>query len=82
MEFAKRRGVTSEVRKIEGWLNKLGKRIVGGTAIGKYYDTLILDISYQGGEIDFDMSSGRVKLYNTTVSSYKEFKEVYERNKR
>lgn len=39
------------IAQIEKWLKKLGKQVVGGTAIGKYYDTVILDLTYNGGEI-------------------------------
>jgi hypothetical protein len=47
-EFAKRKGVSSLVKTVAGWAEKVGKRIVGGTAIGKNYDTLILDMTYPG----------------------------------
>jgi hypothetical protein len=45
--FAKRKGVSALVNKAAGWAEKVGKRITGGTAIGKNYDTLILDMGYQ-----------------------------------
>jgi hypothetical protein len=39
------------IKKIESWLNKINVEIVGGAKIGKNYDTVILDLTYQGGEI-------------------------------
>jgi hypothetical protein len=59
--FAKRKGVTALVKKVASWAQKAGKRIVGGTAIGKGYNTLILDLTYQGGEI-------RINLEDETIS--------------
>lgn len=61
MSFAKRKGVTEIVKQVSRWVQKAGKRIVGGTAIGKNYNTLILDITYQGGEI-------RINLEDSTIS--------------
>lgn len=59
--FAKRKGVMALVKKVSSWAQKAGKRIVGGTAIGKNYNTLILDLTYQGGEI-------RINLEDETIS--------------
>jgi len=59
--FAKRKGVMTLVKKVSSWAQKAGKRIVGGTAIGKNYNTLILDLTYQGGEI-------RINLEDETIS--------------
>jgi len=59
--FAKRKGVMTLVKKVANWVQKAGKRIVGGTAIGKNYNTLVLDLTYQGGEI-------RINLEDETIS--------------
>jgi hypothetical protein len=61
MSFAKRKGVTDIVKKVASWAQKAGKRIVDGIAIGKGYNTLILDLTYQGGEI-------RINLEDKTIS--------------
>ena len=39
------------IRTIERWCKRLHKSLVGGTCIGKYYDTVILDLTYNGSEI-------------------------------
>jgi len=46
-----------QIEQLEKWLSKLGKKIVGGTTIGKSPQTVILDLTYQGGEI-------RVRAYD------------------
>ena len=55
MSFATRLASNDEqesaIKTIEKWLKKLGKPIVGGTTIGKYYDTVILDLTHNGSEI-------------------------------
>jgi len=75
-EFAKRKGVESLVKQVASWVEKSGKHIVGGTAIGKNYDTLILDLTYQGAEIYIDLDTEIVKLYRQVVDSAKSFATV------
>jgi len=70
-DFAKRRGVLKDVKQIARWAEKAGKRITGGTAIGKNYDTLILDLTYQGGEIRYDTVRGTFTLNGERVNSWK-----------
>lgn len=77
-KFAERKGVTREVNEIAKWARMLGKRISGGTAIGKNYSTLVLDISYQGGEVHINTESGDVQVKGYPVSSFKDFKEAIE----
>ena len=36
--FAKDKGIYQTVKKVDGWLKKLDKHIIGGVAIGKYYE--------------------------------------------
>lgn len=79
-EFAKRKGVSSLVKTVAGWAEKVGKRIVGGTAIGKNYDTLILDMTYQGSEIRINTEYETVELYDEPVRTFAQFKRVYEEN--
>jgi len=76
-EFAKRKGVTSLVNKVAGWAERVGQGIRGGTAIGKDYSTLILDMTYQGGEIRINTDNNTITLYDEPVSSFGEFQRVY-----
>jgi hypothetical protein len=76
-EFAKRKGATSLVNKVAGWAEKAGKGIRGGTAIGKNYSTLILDLSYQDGAIRINLDDDTVELYGEEVFDAKSFKQVY-----
>jgi hypothetical protein len=80
LEFADRKGVTSLVKKVARWAEKSGKRITGGTAIGKNYDTIVLDLSYQGSEIYIDLDDETVKLFGQPINSPKEFAEVLKMN--
>jgi len=79
-EFAKRKGVMALVNTVAGWAEKVGKRIVGGTAIGKNYDTLILDMTYQGSEIRINTEYETIELYDEPVRTFTQFKSVYEEN--
>jgi len=76
-EFAKRKGATSLVNKVAGWAEKAGKGIRGGTAIGKNYSTLILDLGYQDGAIRINLDDDTVTLYDEEVFDAKSFKQVY-----
>jgi len=49
------------IKEVEEWVKKLGKRIVGGTTVGKRPQRVILDLTYQGGEISID-SEGAVEI--------------------
>jgi hypothetical protein len=80
-EFAKRKGVSSLVRKVAGWAEKVGAGIRGGTAIGKDYSTLILDMTYQGSEIRINTDNDTVTLYDEPVNSFNQFQRVYLENK-
>lgn len=83
LEFAKRKYLTKEVKKVANWLSKLDKSISGGTAIGKYYDTLILDIKYQQGEISINSNEDGevyIELFGEVVQNFKEFKNIFNNN--
>lgn len=82
MEFAKRKGpnVVRLVNKVAGWAEKAGKSIVGGTAIGKNYSTLILDMRYNGSEIYINLDNGEVQLFGEVVNSPKSFLKVLNQN--
>ena len=76
-KFAKRKGVSSLVNTVAGWAEKVGKRITGGTAIGKDYSTLILDMGYQTADIYIDTEEGTIELYGEPVRNFNEFKKVW-----
>jgi len=81
-EFAKRKGVSSLVRKVAGWAEKVGARIAGGTAVGKNYSTLVLDLDYkQQGEIRIDTDEETVTLYDEPVYDFRSFERTYIENK-
>ena len=77
-DYAKRRGIESLVKKVATWAEKAGKRIKGGTAIGKNYSTLLLDLTYQGGEIRINIDTEEVTLNGETVVDAKSFKKALE----
>jgi hypothetical protein len=77
-KFAKQRGVSSLVNKAAGWAEKVGKGIRGGTAIGKNYSTLILDMGYQTSDIYINTDDETIELYGEEVNSFPEFKKVYD----
>ena len=80
-EFAKRKGVSSLVNKVAGWAERVGKGIRGGTAIGKNYDTLILDMGYQTADIYINTEDETIELYGEPVRSFNEFERDYNENK-
>ena len=77
-DFAKRKGVLPLVNKVAKWAEAVGARIAGGTAIGKNYSTLVLDLDYkQQGEIRIDTDNDTITLFDEPVRSYNEFQRVY-----
>jgi hypothetical protein len=79
--FAKRKGVSSLVNKVAGWTERIGKRITGGTAIGKNYSTIILDMGYQTSDIYINIDDNTIELYGEEVNSFPEFEKVYQQEK-
>lgn len=83
-KFAKTKGATSTVNKIALWAKKAGKSIVGGTAIGKHYSTLsldLLDLTYEGGEVSIDKVSidtdnNAIKVNGHLVTDYMGFQKA------
>ena len=75
-KFAKERGVLRDVKQIARWAEKAGLGIRGGTAIGKGYDTLVLDLTYQGAEVYFDTYTGKIKVKGQPVNSWKTFSKA------
>jgi hypothetical protein len=76
-DFAKRKGVSALVNKVAGWAERVGKGIRGGTAIGKNYSTLILDMGYQTADIYINTEDETIELYGEPVRSFNEFERVY-----
>ena len=78
MDFAKRKGssATALVKKAAAWAEKAGKRISGGTAIGKNYSTIILDMKYQGAEIYINLDDETIELFGEEVTDAKSFQKV------
>ena len=78
MDFAKRKGsaATALVKKAATWAEKAGKRISGGTAIGKNYSTIILDMKYQGAEIYINLDDETIELFGEEVTDAKSFQKV------
>jgi len=80
-KFAKDKGVTSLVNKVAAWAEKAGKGIRGGTAVGKNYNTLVLDLGNQDGSISIDIPEDDdkkpiIKLYHKVVFDAKSFAAV------
>ena len=76
-EFAKRKGISSLVNKVAGWAERVGARITGGTAIGKNYDTLILDMGYQTADIYINIEDGTIELYGEPADSFPQFQKAF-----
>lgn len=63
------------VERANGWLHGLtGRNFCGGTAVGKHYGTLVLDIQYQGGE------DGVLRLCRQEIGDKKQFVKVFNDN--
>jgi hypothetical protein len=77
-DFAKRKGVTQLVNTVAGWAERVGKKISGGTAVGRNYNTLVLDMTYNGSEIRINCETERVELYDELVRNFQQFKKVYD----
>ena len=83
MDFAKRKGsyATSLVKKAASWAEKAGKHISGGTAIGKNYSTIVLDMNHQGAEIYINLDNETIELFGKVVTTPKSFATVLAANK-
>ena len=79
MDFAKNKGsyAVALVKKAATWAEKSGKRISGGTAIGKNYSTIILDMKHQGAEIYINLDNENIELYGEEVYDAKSFAQVF-----
>jgi len=74
------------IRKIEGWAKRAKQPIVGGDCIGKYPQTVILDLTYNGSEIyvysdgfeDTEYGNPGVTVKGEPVYDYNDFKKALE----
>jgi len=73
-DFAQERGVLPLVNQVNRWAKKLGKRVVGGTAIGKHHNTLILDLTYQGSEVRINTENDTIEVKDKDVKDFNSFK--------
>ena len=64
--------------KVCKWCEELGHYIVGGTAIGKYYDTLILDLTHYGQQIRID-EDGTIEINDVKVRNKQDAKVQIEK---
>jgi hypothetical protein len=72
-KFAQRKGVTNIVNQVARWAEKAGYNVVGGTAIGKDYSTLILDLTYQGSEVYINTDTNTIEVKGEEVDNYNSF---------
>ena len=79
MDFAKRKGpvAVALVKKAAAWAEKSGNRIDGGTAIGKNYSTIILDMKHHGAEIYINLDDETIELFGEEVYDAKSFAQVF-----
>ena len=62
------------VTKAKRWLSKsLGRSFCGGTAIGKNYDTLILDVTFQSSDVYINCDKETIEVLGTEVTNQQEF---------
>ena len=82
LEFTKRKGsyATALVKKAAGWAEKAGKYISNGTAIGKNYSTIILDMKHHGSEIYINLDDETIELFGEPVTDAKSFAKVLATN--
>jgi hypothetical protein len=73
--FANRKGAAAKrlVKQVDAWALKTGHRVVGGTAIGKNYDTIVLDLTHQGGEVYINLNDETIEVHGEPVATFKEF---------
>lgn len=74
------------IKTIEGWVERAKRNIVGGDCIGKFPQTVILDLTHNGSEIyvhangfeDTDYGNPGVTVNNEAVYTYADFKKALE----
>ncbi len=71
--FAERKQILPIVMQVARWAEKAGENIVGGTAVGKNYSTLVLDLTREGGEIRINTEDETIEVNGNWVDSYDGF---------
>lgn len=74
------------IRKVESWAKRAKQCIVGADCIGKYPQTVILDLTYHGSEIyvhsdgfeDTALGNPGVTVNGEAVYNYQDFKRALE----
>ena len=74
------------IRKVESWVKRAKQCIVGADCIGKYPQTVILDLTYHGSEIyvhsdgfeDTALGNPGVTVNGEAVYNYQDFKRALE----
>lgn len=71
--------IKAEATKVNGWLHSLvGRNFSGGTAIGRSYGSLVLDISHHGSEVHIN-EDGSITVLGEKVSNKQQFKAALEK---
>lgn len=81
-QWAKERGPEAYklANKVAGWIERLGKRVTGGTAIGKYYSTLVFDIGTRQGVVHINLDTDAVTISGADreeAYTFNEFKKLW-----
>lgn len=61
------------VKMVATWADKTGKSISGGTTIGKYHDTLILDLNHHDSAIYIDIPNLSIKVHQQRVRDFEDY---------
>lgn len=69
------------IRKVEQWVKRIGRRLVGGTPMPEVPApaTTILDLTYHGSEIYIDIN-GDIRVYGEEANTFEQFKSIVEEN--
>lgn len=67
----------SAIRKVEQWVKRIGRRLVGGTPMPEVPApaTTILDLTYHGSEIYVEID-GTIKVYGEDANTFEQFKAI------
>lgn len=77
-QFAKRRGVMPLVSKVAKWAKALNTAVIGGTAIGKGYSTLVLELGHYKSRVYVDIDDETISVNGKDVDNLKSFKQALE----
>lgn len=77
-QFAKRNGIMPLVNKVAKWAKALNTAVIGGTAIGKGYGTLVLELGHYKSRVYVDIDDGTIAVNGKDVNNLKSFKQALE----